>query len=220
MELIIKEGINTKNCPCNTCNSIILALYNNKVSGIYLKVFKTKDNILIINSSNKIMNKNINEYNYNYLLKYNLGNKIKKYFILTLEEVFKIYNNNTKKIILNTNDLETIELIEDLSKDYNINLYIETNLKKEERSYNKIGIKLNLYNLGYINYKYDFCTIDFKNLKDYLQIYKIKKHKEVMFHNINTKKDYIELEKKTKNYIGNIYIISNNYKMFNSLHEE
>ena len=221
MKLILEDGISTKHCPNNTSESIILALYNNKVDGIFLKVFKTLDNILVINNCDKILNKKICESSYDELLKYNLGNKVKKHYILTLKEVFEIYNNSNKKIIIKPFSDQLVKDINNLAENYNVNLFIETNKKNSTRcSSSRIGINLSFNNLSYIHYDYDFYMIDYKSLKDFLQIYKLKNQEEVMFYNIETLNDYKNLDEITKNYLGNISIITNNYNLYNYFYNE
>ena len=137
----------------------------------------------------KILNKKICESSYDELLKYNLGNKVKKHYILTLNEVFEIYNNSNKK-------------------------------NSTRCSSSRIGINLSFNNLSYIHYDYDFYMIDYKSLKDFLQIYKLKNQEEVMFYNIETLNDYKNLDEITKNYLGNISIITNNYNLYNYFYNE
>lgn len=217
MELILKDGISTKHCPNNTCESIMLSLYNKKISGIYLNIFKSKDNVLVVSSVDKIFNKKITENNYFDLLKLNLGSKVKKHCILTLKEVFEIYNNSNNKIILKPFDDTIIDDINELASNYNVNMMIEANNKNEYRNnICRVGINLNINNLSYIHYDYDFYIVNFKSLKDFLQIYKFRTIDEIIFYNIKNKNDYEKLKEITKNYLGNISILIDDY----SLHYE
>ena len=161
MQLIAHRGLTTEFIKENTIEAFLNALYNG-YDGIELDVRLTKDNKIVV-LHDKLINRtsngrgNINNFNYNDLLKYNFGTKKVKSKIPLLSNVIKKINNKTIIIELKEK-IETIDLEKILMKNSTNNYYI-CSFNKEYID----NIKDTKYKKGLINYVFNSNI----NIKDY-----------------------------------------------------
>ena len=116
MYLISDGGVNV-NIP-DTMEAIMLTKNMNNIDGVKLDVWISFDNVFVLSRYNELekltcSKRRVNEENYDYLRKVKFPSHIFKYYIPTLEEVLKNYNQ--KKIIV----LELF-MINNLDELYNI----------------------------------------------------------------------------------------------------
>lgn len=218
MKLIIKDGVCSKNSPKNTMDSINLALKTECIEGISITARLTADGTIIVYSDNTIMCNNINKIPYNELLKYNIGTKIRKNRILTLEEVLKTCINSSKKIIIELvncdNNLLLVESLVELTNKYpNANIYLKTDVKeiiiylKEIANNCKIGAIINNYDNYFWMLDLDFYVINCSKINSNFISKKVN-NKIMMFEKINVK-DYF---KYSRNNYDNSYLVIDNLK--------
>ncbi|MDD6224236.1 MAG: hypothetical protein PUB18_04465 [bacterium] len=164
MQIIIKGGLHTKNSPKNTKDSVLLALESSRVDGVLLNVQMTKDNKLVVAIDNRLYHCSISENNYIDLMKYNLGSKVKKHTVILLEEVLKLYQNSSQKLILEislcNNPKELVEQLAFLLNQYQpVNSYITTPLK-EIVIYAQNSLKNSKVGASILNQNSDLWNLD------------------------------------------------------------
>lgn len=216
MKLIIKDGVSSKNSPKNTMDSINLALKTKCIEGISITVRLTQDGTIIVYSDSIIMCNNINKIPYKELLKYNVGTKIRKNRILTLEEVLENCLRLSKKIVIKLvncdNNLLLVESLIELVNRYSTeNIYLKTDVKeiiiylKELANPCKIGAIINNYDNYFWDLDLDFYEINCSKVNMSL-ISKKFSNKTIMFEKIDIK-DYF---KHARNNFDNSYLVIDN----------
>lgn len=109
MKIIADGGAITKNVGTNTRDSLILALNTTYIDGVKLKLYLTKDNRIVslgddvVAFFTQFVNK-IEDIELKKLLTYNVGTKVQKQRIITLQEVLEIFQNYKKELILELMD--------------------------------------------------------------------------------------------------------------------
>ena len=223
MKLILKDGIHSKNSPKNTMDSIILTLNNNNIDGINITVQMTMDGIIVVYPTSIIMCSNINKIPYNELIKYNVGSKIKKHRILTLEEVLEKFSGSSKKLIIELNNcsdnLSLVKSVIELTSRYsNSNIYLKTSIKenilylKELANTCNIGATILDSDNYFWNLDLDFYSINYSDINSDLVLKQLNSNKIIMLENINIKERLELLRSKLDNYSDNIYLITDNQK--------
>lgn len=210
--IFAKGGLSSKNCPNFTEESLLLANRKEYIKGLYLDVFLTKDNIIIpVNNNDKIICKQKNKLcklDYIDVKKVNIGTKIKRNYILNINDIFKIQDINYIIINLEGNNINIIDKIKELaSKNTQVNFYITSSNKEileklfEENKNYKIGIFVD--DTKDLSYSCDFYIINnIHLLKDLDKLF--NQNKTIFINNINTKNDL----NKILNYSINYNIIS------------
>lgn len=197
----------------------MLALKNKHIDGIKLDLYLTKDNVLIaiddIGLTRLGINqKYVNEHSFKHLRKLNLGTKVKKNFILSLNEITSFIP--PKKVIIanvippfNKLDIIVDKIVQTTKKNSNINWFITSNykfvldelLKVPDRNF-KIGkFIIEEYDL---NFSFEFYLIRKSQLDNINMKEKIKLLNMVFITNITSK---YEVE---KNYEKNFHFVSKN----------
>lgn len=104
MKILARSGTNTKNTPGDSKDSFLLAINTDYVDGIEVNLNLTKDGNIIVYNDNSIMGHpkhKIIDLTLADINKYNLGTKVKKHTIITLEELLELFKNTTKLLVLN-----------------------------------------------------------------------------------------------------------------------
>lgn len=139
MNLITRNGPSSKNTPTDTYDSLLLAIHTDYIAGVEMNLNMTKDGKIIVYQTDAIDNNpnyKISNLTYTELQKFNLGSKVKKHWIITLEDVLKLFETTTKMLVLNLNShgknnstfTQTISyLIEQYPND---NIYIKSPCKE------------------------------------------------------------------------------------------
>ena len=96
--LIADGGISSKNSPNYSIESFLISKNKNYTFAIKSDVYQTKDNVFIllddeIKKKLAINNSYIKSRTYCQLKKLNIGNKVKKHLIVSLNELINISNN-------------------------------------------------------------------------------------------------------------------------------
>lgn len=104
MKIITEGGISSKNSPIYTIDSFKLANKNNKVDGIKIDIYLTKDNKIILLNEEVIKKTGIDvqficEHTFSYLENLNIGTKVKRNKIISIDELLKTYKH--KYIVVN-----------------------------------------------------------------------------------------------------------------------
>lgn len=166
MRLIAHRGLINENIKENTLEAYINAI-NNNYDGIELDIRLTKDKKIVC-LHDKLINRtsngkgNINNLNYNELLKYNFGTKKIKSKIPLLENVIKRINN--KVVIIELKEEIPSYLLENIlskndTNDYYICSFNKKYLDAIKKGKYKIGLINNVFN-SKINIKeYNFILI-------------------------------------------------------------
>lgn len=228
MYLIADGGISTKNTLVNTKGAISLSINTNYIAGISLNVAYTKDEVFIIADRDSLMfttqgSGYLEKNTYNDLLHFNIGTKVLNARVVTLKEVLDIYNNSSKKLILNLDyqgsrtSQYTYQLLDLISNYPNIDIYLKSfddeilSILKEANTKAKIGVIINDDNLEEINNLYDFYVFNSYLISKDIFIEKINSNREVMTELINTGGELINYYYRYGEYIlNNLYIISDN----------
>lgn len=107
MNLIVRNGASSKNTPADTYDSLLLAIHTDYIAGVEMNLNMTKDGKIVVYQTDAIdghPNNKISDLTFTDLQKYNLGSKVKKHWILTLEETLKLFETTSKMLVLNLNN--------------------------------------------------------------------------------------------------------------------
>lgn len=230
MKIIARYGVSSKYTPTNTLDSLLLAIHTNYIDGIELNLNLTKDKQIVVYQTNaifnhpnhKIMNLTLED-----LQKYNLGGKVKRHSILTLEETLKLFQTTPKLLVLNLNshgfnNLELVENVVSLINQYpNDNIYIKSSCKeiilemKKRINKAKIGAVIMDLDSYFWNLDLDFYSIsvqktNISECSSHIQK-QLENHRFIMMGDIHDSKAYENI----KNMIGHeiidkSYIITSN----------
>ena len=116
--LIANGGISSKNSPNYSKESFLISKNKNYMFAIKSDVYQTKDNVFVllddcIKKRLAINNLYIKNHTYYELKKLNIGNKVKKHSIMSLNELLNI-SNDKDNIILNVSgdiDISYLKII-------------------------------------------------------------------------------------------------------------
>lgn len=226
MKLIVKEGIYSRNSPKNTMDSILLTLKNDSIDGIYITVQITQDGVIVVCPDTNIIPKPINKIPYKELLKYNIGTKVKKHRILTLEEVLEKISTYSKMLVIELvtcdNNLLLIGALIKLTSEYpNVDVYLKTN-EKEEMLYlqeiaNNCKVGTTFFESNDFLENLDFYSIDYSKVNLDVILKSFNNRSIIMIENMNI----IETSEQLKKSNDRIYLIVDNQqeliKIFNMI---
>lgn len=145
--------------PCNsldTIESVLLTKNIKRFDGVKLDVRLSQDKVFVISRYQELDKFSysrglINEYNYDYLRKIKFPSHIFKYYIPTLEEILKRYDNS-KIIVLELYSISNLDNLFDLLSKYDYKYYFyskDTNIlnKLTDLSFDKLGFIINSNNI-------------------------------------------------------------------------
>ena len=145
--------------PCNsldTIESVLLTKNIKRFDGVKLDVRLSLDKVFVISRYQELDKFSysrglINEYNYDYLRKIKFPSHIFKYYIPTLEEILKRYNNS-KIIVLELYSISNLDNLFNLLSKYNYRYYFYSKdsdilNKLTDLSFNKLGFIINSNNI-------------------------------------------------------------------------
>lgn len=193
MKLVIKNGAFTKNTPADTKDSILLSLKKDYIDGIEFNINMTNDGEIIVYKSNCIGNNDnhkIIDMNLYDLYKFNLGSKVKKHYILKLEEVIRILNRHNHMLFLNMDDhgkynREFVEKVVGVLKNYSKeDIYIKSCTKeivlelRDSDSSLKVGAVIDDNDNFFWNLDLNFYCLSANKLKNNGLVEKIKEKKK------------------------------------------
>lgn len=179
MKIISHRASNISKYKPNTKEALLTALSLDFIDGIEFDVRITKDKkIVIIHDPviNLVSNGSgiVKKMKYKKLIKYNFGTKENPSRICTLDNLLKDINSN--KIILidikeESNDLKIADIVLDIIKRYNLNIYIASFnyniIRYLQNKYKKVGLIINkainnkkLYN----NFGFNIISYQYKNI--------------------------------------------------------
>ncbi len=139
MNLITRNGPSSKNTPTDTYDSLLLAIHTDYIAGVEMNLNMTKDGKIIVYQTDAIDNHpnyKISDLTYTELQKFNLGSKVKKHWIITLEDVLKLFETTTKMLVLNLNNhgennsIFTKTIFNLIDQYPNDNIYIKSSCKE------------------------------------------------------------------------------------------
>lgn len=139
MKILVRSGTNTKNTPSDSRDSFLLAINTDYVDGIEVNLNLTKDgNIVVYNNDSimghpkhKILDLTLDDIN-----KYNLGTKVKKHSIVTLEELLELFKTTPKLLVLNlenhgiNNEVFISKIVNIVNNYPNDNIYVKSPCKE------------------------------------------------------------------------------------------
>ena len=149
MRIINRYGVFSKHTPQDTRDSLLLAMNHDQIDGVELNLNFTKDKQIIVYQADSIYhhpNHKISQLTLQDLQKYNLGNRVKKHSILTLEKALELFTTTHKCLILNlaNHDIHNSEfariLLNTIRNYPTDNIYIKSDCKEiilTIRDYNK-----------------------------------------------------------------------------------
>ena len=135
MDYIIKNGMGSKNTALNTEKSISLALNNPDLLGVSLNLYMTKDHHIVISDTNIVEgspNARIEDFTLEELRIHNVGTRVNREEIMTLESVLNEFKDSEKAFIFTMNDTGRenkifVENVAEIVNNYpNSNLYIKS----------------------------------------------------------------------------------------------
>ena len=221
---------NTKNTPNDSRDSFLLAINTDYVDGIEANLNLTKDGNVIVYNDNSIMGHpkhKISDLTLADISKYNLGTKVKKHNIITLEELLELFKVTTKLLVLNlenhgeNNAAFVNKTIEIINRYPNDNIYIKSPCKeiilsikdKIDKAYTGAvirnegkyfwGLDLDFYSISVQDASLLACDSNIKK--------QINQNHPIMIGDISSYREY----NKIKDYLGdnvmnNSYIITSN----------
>lgn len=230
MKILVRSGTNTKNTPSDSRDSFLLAINTDYVNGIEVNLNLTKDGEIVIYNDNSIMGHpkhKIADLTLADISKYNLGTKVKKHSIVTLEELLELFKTTTKLLVLNlenhgeNNDVFIDKVVQIINGYPNDNIYVKSpckeiilNIKdkidkahtgaviRNEEEY-FWGLDLDFYSISVQDASLLACDGNIKKQLD--------KNHSIMIGDIKGSKEYDQV----RNYLGdnvmdNSYIITSN----------
>lgn len=135
MDYIIKNGMDSKNTALNTEKSISLALHNPELLGVSLNLYMTKDHRIVISDTNMVEgspNYKIKDYTLEELRVHNIGTRVNREEIMTLENVLSDFKGSDKVFVFTMNDEGGdnkifVETVANIVNNYpNSNFYIKS----------------------------------------------------------------------------------------------
>lgn len=230
MKILIKDGASTKNTPKSSNDSFLLAIYSSYIDGIEVNLNLTKDNDIVVYHNNSIMGHPKHKFidlTMNDIRKYNLGTKVKKHNIVTLDNLLKLFGNTNKLLILNlenhgNNNKAFVDKFINIINNYNNNnIYIKSSCKeiilyiKDRVNRANIGATITNNEQYFWNLNLDFYSISVKtnsltSLNNNI-INQLNQNHDIMLNNINNMKEYnIIKDTLGENIINKAFIITSN----------
>lgn len=199
MKYIAHRGLTSKFTIENTLESILLATKKNFTDGVEFDVRLSKDNKVVVYHDKDIEGKYLKDLNIEEIRSYNIGCKIKKAHIPTLEEVLDRIDTNKIIIIELKNEKEKNEelckeVLNILSLYTDKNIYLQSfnkdiiEILKYQNMY-KIGVLVNENNKELLEENVDFYSLSKHIATNELIEKLLSENKEVMLWTINSDKE-------------------------------
>lgn len=221
MKQVINGGISTTTVPYYTKDALLLAMQDEKLAGISLNIYHTKDNALVAYATPTVDSgkEKISDLTLRNLQRRNFGTRVRNHSILELQDVLKIFETSCKMLVLNLDEensteesLNEVIAITDLYP--NIDIYIKT-ASKDMIQYllknchrQRIGVNINPQTKSMWNEDLDFFSVcqtacDYAKIKE-----KVKDNKRILLENVNTTDQFDAIYKEVKDISGSIYVIT------------
>lgn len=139
MKILVRSGTNTKNTPSDSKDAFLLAINTNYVDGIEVNLNLTKDGNIIVYNDNCFMGHpkhKISDLTLADISKYNLGTKVKKHNVITLEGLLELFKTTTKLLVLNlenhgeNNNIFIDKIVQIINNYPNDNIYVKSPCKE------------------------------------------------------------------------------------------
>lgn len=223
MKTIIEGGLSSKNSPIYTIDSFMLANANQNIDGIKVDSYLTKDNKIVLINQQILKSLGINEQYINdntlsEIKKLNIGTRVKKNQVVSIDDLLKIFTNKYILVTLKENQdssknyLLVTVLLEYVNKYPNIKWYLTTsstnilNLILSHNTEAKIGKIVNSEQDS--DYSLDFFSTDINNIN----LLKNKTDSIIILCDIDTKEKYAFLNKYNASF-KELFVIINNYNL-------
>lgn len=230
MKILVRSGTNTKNTPSDSKDAFLLAIKTNYVDGIEVNLNLTKDGNIIVYNDNSFMGHpkhKISDLTLADISKYNLGTKVKKHNVITLEGLLELFKTTTKLLVLNlenhgeNNNIFIDKIVQIINNYPNDNIYVKSpckeivlNIKdKIDKAHTGAvirngegyfwGLDLDFYSISVQDVSLLECCNNINN--------QVNQNHLIMLGDISNSNEYKEI----KNYLGdnimdNSYIITSN----------
>ena len=200
-KIILDGGISSKNSPNYTESSFLLSCNKNYVSGLKVDIYVTKDCKFILSNEEVLKELGINEdyvhgHEYSLIKNINYGSKIKKHYLIDLEYLLKICNNNHYLIInicnKNLSKKELLCLNNILIQNYSDKLFVSSsNINLLNSLNNKLIKGLFVTDMDDWKYTYHFYITEEKYLNENI-LFEKEKNNSMIFIYCKNKCDLID----------------------------
>lgn len=237
MNYILQNGVSSKNTISNTEKAISLALADERVSGVSLNLYMTRDYKIVISSQDTIENLpnvKISDYTLDELLVHNIGNRVNRESILTLEEALNYFCKNSKEFVFTledhgTNNKKFVEVVASIINLYpNCHICVKSSVAenvlylKELVKSAKVGAIILDKNPYFWKKKLDFyCLDNFELLsyyaEDYINQTSNKKY-SLMVEDISDEEEALSAIQELKKRLGCLSMIVSSWPDLNELY--
>lgn len=232
MNYIIQNGLGSKNTILDTERAISLALSAKDLSGVSLQLEMTKDNVIVVACEPFLKNHPkvfIRDLTLQELQHYNLGNRVRKEAVLTLQELLKHFENNPKEFIFTLPDQQernTIfvdHIFEEIKAYPQLSIFLKSSVKelvlsmKEKKSMAKIGAIILDTSPYFWNLDLDFYCFVEPELYVSHCMKKIENHRFMMVESTSEGSATFMISQ-FSNYLNQIFLIFSDQSNFTSIY--
>ena len=221
MKQVINGGISTTTVPYYTKDALLLAMQDEKLAGVSLNIYHTKDQKLVAYATPTVDHgkEKISDLTLHNLQRRNFGKRVRNHPILELQDALNIFENSCKMLVLNLNEEdsteESLKQVLDMTDLYpNIDIYIKTASKNilqyllKSCHRQRIGVNINPDTKSVWDENLDFFSVcqtacDYQKIKE-----KVEDNKRILLENVNTPDQFDEIYKEVKDISKSIYVIT------------
>ena len=233
MDYIIKNGVGSKNTALNTEKSISLALNNPELLGVSLNLYMTKDNYIVISDTDMInssLDYEIRNFTLEELRRHNIGTRVNREDIMTLESVLKDFHDSEKVFIFTMNDMgvdnkKFVEVVASIVNHYpNNNLYIKSPSReivlylRDFIQFAYVGAVLLNEDTYFLKQNLDFYCLSGPRLCPYWSKQKQEEGILLMVESIEDEQDAVTTIHEVQSFLNKMYMIIDNSNTFKTIY--
>lgn len=233
MDYIIKNGMGSKNTTLNTEKSISLALHNPDLLGVSLNLYMTKDYHIVISDTNIVEgspNHKIKDYTLEELRAHNIGTRVNREEIMTLESALRDFQNSNRVFIFTMNDVGKnnkifVEKVSEIVNNYpNSDLYIKSPSAeivlylRDLVQFAQVGAILLNEDTYFLKQDLDFYCLSGPSLCPYWSKQKSEKGVLLMVESIENEEDAISTIHEVQSFLNKMYMIIDNTNVFQTIY--
>ena len=233
MDYIIKNGISSKNTTLNTEKSISLAFNNPELLGVSLNLYMTKDDYIVVSDTdivNPSSNQKIRDFTLEELRRHNIGTRVNREEVMTLESVLRDFHGSEKVFIFTMNDMSVdnqqfVETVASIVNRYpNSNLYIKSPSKeivlylRDLIQFASIGAVLLNEDTYFLKQNLDFYCLSGPKLCPYWSKQKKEAGILLMVESIVNEKDAVSTIHDVQSFLNKMYMIVDDNNVFKTIY--
>jgi len=233
MDYIIKNGVGSKNTALNTETAISLALQNPDLLGVSLNLYMTKDHHIVISDTNIVKgspNSKIQDFTLEELRIHNVGTRVSREEIMTLESVLSNFKDCKKVLIFTMGDVGSdnkifVETVANIVNQYsNRNLYIKSSSReivlylRDLVKFAQVGAVLLNEDTYFLQQNMDFYCLSGPSLCPYWSKQKSEEGVLLMVESIENEGDAVSMIHEVHSFVNKMYMIIDNTSTFQTIY--